>query len=410
MATKVFLHVGLPKSGTTYLQAVLASNKSRLQKRSRILYPGARWVDQLLAARDILSAEPPGGNPRMEGAWRRLVDEIAAWDGDAVVSMEWLGSANAAQVTEIVETLAPARVEVVVTVRDLARTIPAAWQEFVQNGEVWSWREFLGAITADNPSGSAAGELFWLQQDLGRLLAVWRDALPPEQLHVVTVPQPGVPAGELWARFATVLGTEGSQFDASGGGGNESLGLESADLMLRVNTASRAAGLEWRLYNEMFKQALAKRSLSKRKHRETPMYRLPAELEGWAQARTLEHVRAIEGCGSNVVGDLDDLQPKLPAAHAVNAEPSSEAVLEAAVEGLVALARDRGEELARLRSQLTRLRQENRRYRARGPRARLARLWSLELRPTLAEVSDKQPLAAALRRTVRSVTGRASRQ
>ena len=46
MAERLFLHVGLPKSGTTYLQAVLAENKQRLRDRARVLYPGASWEDR----------------------------------------------------------------------------------------------------------------------------------------------------------------------------------------------------------------------------------------------------------------------------------------------------------------------------------------------------------------------------
>jgi hypothetical protein len=157
VANKVFLHVGLPKSGTSYLQAVFADNKARLRKRARVLYPGQTWTDQVLAARDVLSANPHGGrDPEVLGAWQRLVDEVTAWDGDSLVSMEWLGSAETAQAQRMVETLAPAQVEIIVTVRDIARTVPAAWQEFVQNWELWSWPEFLGAVTSENPRGTPA--------------------------------------------------------------------------------------------------------------------------------------------------------------------------------------------------------------------------------------------------------------
>ena len=54
------MHVGLPKSGTSYLQAVFAENKDRLRERSRVLYPGATWSDQVLATRDLLNANPHG--------------------------------------------------------------------------------------------------------------------------------------------------------------------------------------------------------------------------------------------------------------------------------------------------------------------------------------------------------------
>ncbi len=355
MTTSVFLHVGLPKSGTTYLQAVLGSNKDRLRRRADLLYPGKTWSDQVRAARDVLEARRTDDRKPVPGAWKNLADEISRWDGDAVVSMEWLGSAEPHQARRIVESLAPARVEVIITARDLARTIPAAWQEFVQNYESWTWPEFLGSVTSENPRATPPGNLFWSQQDLGRVLAIWRDVLPPEQLHVVTLPPPGAAAGELWSRFASVLGIDGNEFDGSGRGSNESLGLESADLMLRVNQVARSMGIDWPVYNEMLKFALAKRGLSKRRHRESTL-RLPPDLEEWTRARTAQQVKAVEASGARVVGSLDELEPSAFAADGrwSTDDLDSDALLEAAVEGLAALAKDRGAELARLRSRVKR--------------------------------------------------------
>jgi hypothetical protein len=359
VAKKVYVHVGLPKSGTSYLQAVFADNKLRLKRRAKVLYPGATWADQVLAARDVLSANPHGGrDPAVQGAWGRLVDEVAAWDGDSLVSMEWLGSAEPRQVRHMVETLSPAEVEMVVTIRDIARTVPAAWQEFVQNWEQWSWGEFLSAVTSENPRATPAGNLFWAQQDVGRVLAIWGDILPAEQLHVVTVGQPGATAANLWMRVAEVMGVDGSRFDASGRGSNESLGLESAELMLRLNRVSRTRGLEWPVYNEMFKHALAKRGLSKRRHRESRL-RLPRELEPWARAKSAEQIRAIEASGAEVVGDLDDLQPAFAPGGDDAGDVGDAAILDAALDGIVALAKDRSDDAARLRNRIDRLLADN---------------------------------------------------
>lgn len=400
MAKKVYLHVGLPKSGTSYLQAVFAENKNRLRERAGILYPGATWADQVLATRDLLNANPHGARESaVAGAWQRLVDEIHEFDGDSLVSMEWLSSAEPVHVRRLVETLAPAQVEVVVTIRDLGRTIPAAWQEFMQNWEQWTWDEFLGAVTSDTPRATPAGNMFWSQQDLGRLLVIWTEVLPPEQIHVVPVGQAGATAADLWLRFASVMSVDGTSFDTSGRGSNESLGLESAELMLRLNQVSRTGGLEWPVYNEMFKNTLAKRGLSKRKHRERRLY-LPAELEPWARARTAEHLRAIEASGVSVVGDLDDLDPRFTAEHD-DSPVDDAALLDAALEGLVALAKDRGEELARLRARIARLRDPHGREDGSEPRARLDHALAHPLRFVLVAWSEKHPSLMTARVTYR---------
>lgn len=350
MATKVFLHVGLPKSGTTYLQAVLGENKQRLQERARVLYPGRTWSDQVHAARDVLSADPHGSRSEAtQGAWGRLVDEVAAWDGDAVVSMEWLGSASPEQARRMVDTLSPATTEVVVTARDLGRTVPAAWQEFMQNWEQWTWPEFLRSISSENPRATNAGNLFWIQQDLGRLIAIWRDVVPAERIHVVTLPRPGSSAGELWSRFASVLGTEPGLFDASGRGSNESLGLESAELMRRLNDVCRLRGVEWPLYDDAFKHVLAKGVLAKRKNVESTLA-VPEEYHDWVRSKAAEMKRAVLASGVHLVGDIDDLDPVFPPGGMQPEDVSADAMLEAALEGLVGMARARDRVRKRLRA------------------------------------------------------------
>ncbi|MGH3356187.1 MAG: hypothetical protein ACRDOJ_09825 [Nocardioidaceae bacterium] len=366
MANTVYLHVGTPKSGTTYLQAVLSANKARLADEARLLYPGRTWGQQVRAVRDILDAHPHGDHdPAVEGAWQHLVDEMAGWDGDALVSMEWLGSAGPRKAPRIVESLHPARVEVIVTVRDLARTIPAAWQEFVQNWNAWSWEEFVAAVSAENPKATAAGRLFWVQQDLGRMFAVWRDVLPAGQVHLVTLPQPGAPASELWNRFASVLGVDPRRFDTTGRGGNESLGLESTELMLRLNRASRLSNVSWDVYNEAFKGTLAKRGLSLRKPRESAVA-LPESAYAWVKATAAEQVATVQASGVHVVGDLADLEPRLRSPGVQPAALATEALLDAALDGLVFLGENRTKEIARLRAANADLRKQ-----VKGQRTRL---------------------------------------
>jgi len=351
MAHTVYLHLGTPKSGTTYIQAVLSANRERLQRKDHLLFPGPSWVDQVRAARDVRNLTPQGHqSPETEGAWQRLVDQIDEWDGSAVVSMEWLGSATAAQAARMVDSLAPARVEVLITVRDLARTIPAAWQEFLQNWETWTWSEFLSDVSSEHPMSTPVGRRFWTQQDLGRILASWTDVLTPDQIHLVTLPPSGSPAGELWSRVTSVLGIDPHQYDASGGG-NESLGLESTELMRRVNEFSKQQGMTWPVYNARIKRGLAKRCLSTRKGLETSLT-IPAEFHDWVRARSDEQVAAIKASGAQVIGDLNDLTPTLGAPGPQPGDIPAQALLDAAIVGLVFATSDHAAEVTRLRRRI----------------------------------------------------------
>jgi hypothetical protein len=352
MGSRVFVHVGLPKSGTTYLQGVLGTNKERLASEAGLLYPGTSWSAQVHAATDLLALHLHGWpDPSAVGAWDRLVAEIDAWPGSAVISMEWLGSADADQVRRLVESFAPGTVDVIVTARDLGRTLPAAWQEFVRNYEVWTWPDFLSAVTADDPYENPAGHLFWTQQDLERVVEVWQAFLPADRVHVVTLPPPGGRHDELWQRFAGVLGVDPELADTSPAvteqASNRSLGRASADLMRQVNERGRAAGLEWPGYHGAFKTVLAQQVLAPRSASEEPIV-VPAELEGWARTRADRIKKALSASGVDLVGDLDDLDPVLEAEDGRPDAVSDDTPLDAALDGLVALAQERDASLRRL--------------------------------------------------------------
>jgi hypothetical protein len=66
--------------------------------------------------------------PGTEGAWQRLLDELAAHDGTGLISMEFLGPTPPDDIATVVGSLRPADVHVVMTARDLGRNVPAMWQ------------------------------------------------------------------------------------------------------------------------------------------------------------------------------------------------------------------------------------------------------------------------------------------
>ena len=85
---RVFLHIGAPKTGTTYLQNVLWSNRSTLLQAG-VLYPGLSKDAQFHAAMDLRQAYfQEHLNPAVPGAWERLVAQARAWRGDVVISHE----------------------------------------------------------------------------------------------------------------------------------------------------------------------------------------------------------------------------------------------------------------------------------------------------------------------------------
>ncbi len=340
MTSRVFLHVGLPKSGTSYLQKLLSANQARLRDQAGLLFPGDDWSDQVIAVRDVRGLYDDRARTRVEGRWDRLVEEILDWSGDSIVSMEWLCAAGDQQIARILASFPGREVEVVFTVRDLARTLPAAWQEFMQNRQTWTWEEFLHGVR-EPESTNTGGKAFWAQQHLPRLLDRWGTHLPAARIHVVTLPQPGAERDLLWQRVAGVLGVDPAGASTQDLGGNESLGLQSAELMRRVNLALAEQGGAARGYNPQFKHRLAKEVLASRRASESTLA-LPAAVHEWACGVAEEHIEAVRSSGVDLVGDLAELRPSAAKDGRRPEEVDDAELLDTAVAALIELARSPG--------------------------------------------------------------------
>lgn len=306
MSRRVFLHVGLPKSGTTYLQGVLEDHKQTLMDTAGLLFPGRSWEDQVQATRDVRDMTRYDD---ASGAWAALVEEIHQWPGDAVVSMEWLCAADASHVRRIVEDLSPSRVTALFTVRDMARALPSAWQEMMKNSRTWSWSDFLAGVSADDPLATRPGRRFWSKVDVTRMLDTWATAVPREDLVVVTVPPSGAPHDLLWTRVCEVVGIEPRSFGLSSTPRNQSLGVESTEVLRRLNLLYRSSPLTRKAYDTSVKKLLARETLSSRRDLESRL-RVPETHHPWARSVAASQIEGIAARGVRVVGDLDELVPR----------------------------------------------------------------------------------------------------
>lgn len=308
MPSAVYLHVGAPKTGTTYLQHVLWNNRRALAEDG-VCYPGNRSPAHFWAAQDLRQTRFNGNaNPNVPGAWGRLVDEVSAWNGPvAIIDHEQFSPATTSQIDRALTDLSFAEVHLVYTVRDLARQIPAVWQESVKNGETATFAEFLTSIVRDADQEGSIGRSFWRRHDYPGVLARWARDLPPERVHVVTVPPPGAEPGLLWERFATVVGLDPSRYDTAVPRANASLGAAEAAVIRRLNVALDEDGVGWPAYRAAVKGFLAQRVLEGRPDRRS--VRLPDDQRAWATERSREVVKEIDHARYDVVGDLDELVP-----------------------------------------------------------------------------------------------------
>jgi hypothetical protein len=232
MTKRLYLHVGAPKSGTTYLQAILEGNAEKLAERGVLVVAADRRLERVHAAmairEDSRLANLP---PEAAGAWDRLVEEIKAWSGPtAICSYELFAAAGAEKVQRALAKLGDIEVHVVITARDLARAMPSAWQERLK----FDLTEPLISFAPDKTMGARA-QWGWRTMDPAGVAKRWGSSLPPEHVHIVTMPRKASNKHEFWDRFAAACEIDSAGLDLDQERVNESMGVVEAELLRRVN-------------------------------------------------------------------------------------------------------------------------------------------------------------------------------
>ncbi len=230
MAARVFLHVGLPKTATTYLQTILWTNRDVLEEQ-QLRLPGEGRYEHLWASR-IVREDPAfeKSNERRRGAWERLRADVAAWPGTALISHEFFAAASAEQAERMVEELEPAEAHLVVTGREPLGLFTASWQESIKNRDTAPMAEY-----ARTESDDSTAIWNWRTLDIHRVLERWAPVFPVDRVHVLPLPGPGAPRREIWDRFAELVGVDPHSVDLSRTFPNASMGVVEAETLRRVN-------------------------------------------------------------------------------------------------------------------------------------------------------------------------------
>ncbi len=227
--SRVLLHIGLPKTGTTYLQHVVWANRDRLESDG-VLVPGFGHREHLWAALDL--QERPHLEKRHKkapGSWDRLVAQASRQSRDVLLTHEFFCGASAAQATRAIESFPDSEVHLVVTARDAASVVSAGWQESVKNGGTVDLASVIAGKKAGGPEFSMRT---W---DLAGVLKRWTRDLPSDRVHVLVMPGSGAPRDLHWRHFAEVLGVDPDGYELPTDTVNPALGIVQIELLRQVN-------------------------------------------------------------------------------------------------------------------------------------------------------------------------------
>lgn len=307
---RVILHVGTPKSGTTFLQRAMWHHHAALKDQGYRCV-GARQKDAFLAAIDVRGSHEFWGydEANIKGRWSAVCRQAREYAGTSIISHEVLGAASSEQVASALAELEGVELHLVLTARDLARQVTSEWQERVKNGSARSFAKFERRLRRQMRKGDfSAG--FWRNQDPVGILDRWAAGLPPSQVHVVVSPPSAADPTLLWRRFADAVGFDAGALDprVSGEAANTTLGVAQIAVLRRVNLSLRGR-IKQPEYARLVKSQFAEKLLASQS---SPRPQCPPGLAERLRRVAEQRNETIRERGYVVHGELDELLPVVP--------------------------------------------------------------------------------------------------
>jgi len=232
---RIFLHIGVPKTGTTALQAALANSRKDLAKQN-VIYP-SQWRNAHHRAAWAVTERTwgwkgRGGTTTPMKHWDQLVSE-AKTSKKVILSSEFFCEANQNQANKIVQDLGNRELEVVITLRPFGKLLPSAWQQYLKYGVKLTYEEWLQAIL-NGPREKAPTPTFWMRHDHPVLIKRWLNLVGKENVSLVVVDDSN--HDFIYQAFEQILGLEvGTLQKRKEKISNRSMTLAEAEFLRQIN-------------------------------------------------------------------------------------------------------------------------------------------------------------------------------
>jgi hypothetical protein len=348
VASKIVLHIGLQKSGTTFLQHVMQVGAEALAGAG-VRYPvpldwdrGKRTVaNHEWPSYGLLGTEYPWVSDQRaaeeSGSWRDLLDEVECWPGTVLLSAEALSVIRRPAVDRLLEALGVGDVEVVITARSLGRSLPSLWQQHIRNGRSVSFTSYLRTLAEQRDTGWEHIEKdpalhIWRAFSLSRLVRRWSEA-GAARVSVVTTP--GKPQDLLLRRFAQAAGLPDLADVPVMAGRQAHTGLTAAETLVLSSMNSAIRERSWSGQNADWVRQVVTERFQAREGRGGRVV-IPPEWRPRLAEWSDEDLAGLRGTSASVIGDVADL--RYDPDREKESAPTAEEVGAAGAEAAVALA------------------------------------------------------------------------
>lgn len=179
------LHIGLPKTGTTFLQKTLAAARVELAERG-IDYPDSGYYNHQIALYEPLASHLPwAARPGLPERWAALRSALGREDGClALVSAEALSALDESGVVRLAELVAARQLDrLLITARPLEVLLPSHWQQNLKRGDTDELDAFASSALGLIESGAPVASMYSPSLALRRWRAVF-SRVPATVLHM----------------------------------------------------------------------------------------------------------------------------------------------------------------------------------------------------------------------------------
>lgn len=295
------------KTGTTYLQSMLMENSAALLAAGHVQ---ARLLGRPGGAASHVLARPK--TPEAQLPWRTLTTKVREVNADSVVlSTEFLSYAKRHQADALLTPLEGMQIEVVLVVRNQAKTIASQFQTFCRNYGDATWPEYLAQIdpARGGHRGTKAWKTYYRAQNIERILAVWTEDPRVSKVSVIVMPRERQHSRHLWDQFAEAAGLSEIAVTEPTGQVNPSVGHASAQMLQDLGRYWQQAGENISFVRPSMRPFIYAALVPRRRLETTP----ELDRAGWDFA-TRRNVAAAEAIRAGLatgkvqlLGDLDDL-------------------------------------------------------------------------------------------------------